>query len=83
MNPFNYGAASMAAMESEGAEDVKRKKKAKALRCNRVDDTCLQTQCIHRVEHKWQPDCKLKSCSRDQRTRCVDCKIVKEAQDAS
>jgi hypothetical protein len=31
MNPFNYGAASMAHMESEGAENMKRKKKRAVL----------------------------------------------------
>ena len=81
MNPFNFGAASAASLESDSAELLKRKKKAKALRCNRVTEECLETQCPHRLPHVWQQDCKLKSCSRDMRLIVVDCKIIKEVQE--
>ena len=79
MNPFNYGAASMAAMESDSAEALKRKKKAKAIICNRVTDTCLLTQCAHARIHAYQgADCNRHDCSRDQHLVRVDC-VVQDA----
>jgi hypothetical protein len=74
MNPFNFGSAAQAKLESDSALTLKRKKQS-TLVCNRSCIQCQQTQCKHAHPHPWEPDCMRKECQRDQVLRVVDCVV--------
>jgi hypothetical protein len=73
---YAYGRQAMKDVVEANSE--RKKKSAKALICNRVDEICATIQCPHKVSHKYESDCKNHCCQRDNKQKIVDCMEIIE-----